>query len=340
MPQEPMPTLNDVARLARVSTATVSRCLNAPHQVVPRTRERVMRAIEKLAYTPHFGGRALASRKTNTIGAIIPTMENAIFARGLQAFEEVLAASGYTLLVASTSYDPEREYQQVKSLVGRGADGLLLIGWDRAPEVYEFLKAREFPTVVAWNYREDEGILCTGFDNRAAMRQLVERVIAYGHRSIGMIAGITKNNDRAADRVAGARAAMTQAGLPEAALPVVEAPYTIEAGAAVMQKLMAHAPRPTAIVCGNDVLAVGALGEAKRLGLRVPEDVSIVGFDNIDLASVVDPQLTTVHVPHRRMGHAAAQILIGVLQTGEAVDSSRFGTEIIERGSLGPAPDG
>lgn len=333
-----MPKLSDVANRARVSTATVSRCLNAPDRVVPETRERVMRAIKELAYTPHFGGRALASSKTNTIGAVIPTMENAIFARGLQAFEEELAASGYTLLVASTSYDPDREYQQVRTLVGRGADGILLIGWDRPAEVFDFLRQRDFPTVVAWNYREIEGVLCTGFDNRRAMREMVERVLSYGHTSIAMIAGITRHNDRAADRVAGVLDAAAQAGISETQMPVLEAAYTIEAGAAAMRDLATRSPRPTAIVCGNDVLAVGALREAKALGLRVPEDISIVGFDNIDLALVVDPQLTTVHVPHRRMGHAAARMLIGVLQGDENVASSHFETELVERGSLAAVP--
>ena len=149
MPPNTSPTLSDVAKRADVSTATVSRCFNEPDRVVPETRNRVMRAVEELSYTPNFGGRVLASRRTNTVGAIIPTMENAIFARGLQAFEEALALEGYTLLVASTGYDPEREFEQIKKLVARGSDGLLLIGWERSEKVFNFLKTSEvgLPTI-------------------------------------------------------------------------------------------------------------------------------------------------------------------------------------------------
>ena len=122
------PTLDDVARAAGVSTATVSRCLNAPDRVIATTRERVMQAVEALGYTPDFGGRALASRRTNTVGAIIPTMDNAIFARGLQSFQEALSRFGKTLLVASSGYSPAREREQMEVMASRGVDGLLLIG--------------------------------------------------------------------------------------------------------------------------------------------------------------------------------------------------------------------
>jgi LacI family transcriptional regulator len=338
MPSSSSPTLSDVAKLAGVSTATVSRCLNDPDRVVPETRARVMRAVEELSYTPHFGGQVLASRKSNTVGAVIPTMENAIFARGLQAFEEELALDGYTLLVASTNYDPAREYEQVKKLVARGADGLLLIGWERPKKLFDFLKSRDFPTVVAWNMRAEDDALCSGFDNREAARKLAEKVLGYGHRSIAMIAGVTAGNDRATDRLAGVRDAMSKLPLDSHKLRVVEAPYTIDCGARAFQKLITEEPQPTAVICGNDVLAVGALSEAKRIGMNVPRDVSITGYDDIDLSTVTDPPLTTVHVPHRRMGQAAARLLLDRMSGTVEGYRVAFETEIVERGSLGPAP--
>jgi len=338
MTTDTTPKIADVAQRARVSTATVSRCLNEPARVMPATRERVMRAVEELAYTPHFGGRALASRRSNTVAAIIPTMENAIFARGIQAFEEELAADGFTLLVASTGYDPAREYEQVKKLVARGADGLLLIGWERPREVFEFLKTRDFPTVVVWNIQPESKVLSAGFNNREAARRISETVCGYGHRRIAMIAGVVAGNDRAADRVLGVRDALGAMGLQPEKMRIEEAPYTIEDGARAFAKLMKGRVKPTAVICGNDVLAVGALCEAKRMGLRVPEDVSITGFDDIDLATVVDPPLTTVHVPHRRMGQAAARILLSRMAGIDQSSSVEFETEIVERGSLGPAP--
>lgn len=337
MSEHARPTLEDVARAAGVSTATVSRCLNNPDQVVAGTKERVMLAVEALGYTPNFGGRALASRRTNTVGAVIPTMDNAIFARAMQAFQETLSDVGVTLLVASSGYDYDREAEQIRALAGRGADGLLLIGSARPSATYDFLRRRGTPYVLAWSlgHTADHFV---GFDNKSAAAAMAARVIALGHRDIAMIAGVRAMNDRAAERVDGVRDALQQAGLDPATLPVIEAPYTFEDGSIAFASLMQREPRPTAVICGNDVLAVGAIGRAKALGLRVPEDVSITGFDDIDIAAFVEPALTTVHVPHRRMGVAAAEQLLRLIAGEDADARVEFGTEIVERGSLGVAP--
>jgi LacI family transcriptional regulator len=331
------PTLDDVARAADVSTATVSRCLNEPAMVVPATRERVMQAIEDLGYTPNFGGRALASRRTNTVGAVIPTMDNDIFARGLQSFQEALADAGVTLLVASSGYDMEREAQQIRTLVARGADGLFLIGSARPASTYDYLRRRGIPYVLVWNLGTSSDHFI-GFDNEEAAADLTRRIIELGHRRLGMIAGITYMNDRAADRVAGVRKAMRQAGIEPAKLKLVEAPYTYEDGSKAFEQLMSASPRPTVVICGNDVIAVGAINRAKSLGLRVPQDVSITGFDDIDIAMFVEPALTTVHVPHRRMGETAAAQLLKMIAGEEADEAVEIETNIVERGSLGPVP--
>jgi LacI family transcriptional regulator len=337
--RQALPTLEDVARRAGVSTATVSRCFNAPERVVANTRDRVMRVVQELGYTPHFGGRALASNRTNTVGAIIPTMENAIFARGVQAFQEGLAEAGVTLLVASSGYNPEQEFEQIRTLIGRGADGLLLIGEARSREAYDFLERRRIPYIITWNYRAGDGPSFVGFDNRQAARRMTEKVLHYGHRNLAAIAGITSGNDRAADRLAGVHDALAK-GPRDARLSAVhESPYSLEGGAEAFAELMRHADPPTAVVCGNDVLAAGANMQARALGLHVPQQVSITGFDDIDLALAVQPQLTTVHVPHRRMGHAAANLLLD-LCSGKAVRHSiQFETVIVERGSLAKAPE-
>jgi len=338
------PTLLDVARRAGVSTATVSRCLNSPDRVVEKTRAKVLKAVEDLRYTPNFGGRALASNRTNTVGAIVPTLTNAIFAVGLDAFESELARANVTLLVASTGFDPDREFDQVRALVGRGADGLLLIGWDRPQEIYDFLDTRRVPHVIAWNARDQGDRPCAGFDNRHAARVMAERVLSLGHRRIAMIAGVTRFNDRAADRLAGVRDAVSAARFPHDAMPVVEAPYTLNDGSRAMADLLSAPVRPTAVICGNDVLAVGALRAARAAGLNVPDDISITGFDDIELASVVSPALTTVHVPHKRMGGAAASLLLGQTHgSGQTSDEAtghtcHFVAEVVERGSLGPPP--
>lgn len=332
--QPSVPTLDDVARSAGVSTATVSRCLNSPERVVEKTRKRVMRAVEELGYTPNFGARVMAAKRTFTIGAIIPTMENAIFARGLQAFQEALHARGYTLLVASSAYQPKIEEEQIKALVARGADGLLLIGQDRDPAVYDYLRARSVPVLSAWVYMAGGDQPTVGFDNRRSMWALAQQVIDFGHRRIGMISGITQGNDRAAERVAGLRDAMRDNGLDADQLPIIETPYEIENGAVAFQSLMEAPSPPSVVMCGNDVLAVGALRGAREMGLSVPEDVSITGFDDIELARIVTPQITTVHVPHREMGRKAAEALIDMVEKRSAGASVELTASLQIRDSL------
>jgi LacI family transcriptional regulator len=327
-------SIKDVARLAGVSTATVSRSLNEPRRVSRLTLESVRNAVEQLGYTPHFGGRALASNKSNTIGALIPTMDNAIFARGLQALQETLAKAGVTLLIATSGYDPLREFEQIQSLLSRGVDGLMLIGTARPQRTYALLKQQGVPVVIAWSYGTDTDYPCVGFDNRAAATDLANCMLDFGHREIAMIAGISRGNDRAADRIEGARNALAARGLVLAPDRLIEAPYNLEDAALGMETLMALRNRPTAVICGNDVLAAGALMHAKYAGISVPDDVSVVGFDNIDLASVTDPPLTTLHVPHRRMGQAAGQLLLAIGSGAIDVASVEFQPEIVMRGSL------
>lgn len=328
------PTLQDVARHAGVSTATVSRCLNSPDRVIESTRLRVLQAVQTLGYSPHFAARAMAAKRTKTIGAIIPTMENAIFARGLQAFQEELRENGYTLLVASSSYRPDIEQQQIKSLVARGADGLLLIGRDRDPSIYEFLETQNVPALVAWSFDEQTHPPSVGFDNRKAMRELAERVLELGHRRIGVISAPTAENDRARHRILGIEDAVAAAGLESGAIRVIETPYGIDTGAEALQRLLSTSHDPTVIMCGNDVLAVGAMKKAHELNLKVPEDLSITGFDDIELATVTTPALTTVHVPHREMGCTAAKNLIAMVEQNNPTRNVELATTIRLRASL------
>ncbi len=332
------PTLNDVAKLAKVSTATVSRCLNNPSQVSKAKRERVMNAVRELGYAPNFGAQALAAKRTNTFGAIIPTMDNAIFARGLQAFQEELGRHGVTLLVASSSYSPELEEEQIRALVARGADALLLIGHDRTADSYAFLEQRRIPYVVAWTFNEAQSRPSIGFDNHKAMKRLMDHVLRLGHRDIALITAPRVGNDRARERFEGVQAAMQAQGLDPASLQIVETPYSIQNGAMAFEGLMSGPARPTAVICGNDVLAAGAMTMAQKLGIDVPGEVSITGFDDIEVAEIVSPGLTTVHVPHRNMGRGAARLLIE-LRNGEVTQSRvELQADLKLRGSLGAAP--
>ncbi len=334
MPNHTLPTLEDVAQEAQVSTATVSRSLNSPQSVAEKTLLRVRAAIDMLGYSPNFGARALAAKRTNTIGAVIPTMENAIFARGLQAFQETISQNGSTLLVASSSYQRELEEEQIRTLVARGADAILLIGEDRSEKIYEFLRKRGTPYVLAWNYRRGSDHCFVGFDNHAAAKEMAIKVLSFGHLIIGMIAGQTINNDRARARVSGVREALAQNNVPDDNLAVIEAPYDFSNAGDALELLMSKVPRPTAIICGNDILAIGAVKRAKSMGLRVPQDISITGFDDIEMSSIIEPELTTVHIPHREMGKIAAESLLAMREQETLIASTELKPFIVERGSL------
>ncbi len=330
------PTLEDVAREARVSTATISRAINEPHKVARTTLVRVEEVIDRLGYTPNYGGRVLASNRSDTIGAVIPTMANSMFAGGLQAFQEVLAGAGKRLLVASAGYDPENELREVRALVAHGADALLLIGSTRPAQTREFLSLRNIPCVISWSYQTDTDFLYSGFDNHEAAADMTRQVLAFGHRRIAMIAGHTGINDRAASRVSGVRAEIENFGGDAALVAIEETDYSLDAGGLAFESILAARERPSAIVCGNDVLAAGAILRARSLGIDVPGDVSITGFDDIDLASATYPALTTVRVPQTQMGRTAAALLLRRLNGDNEVKSVKFDTEVILRKSLAP----
>lgn len=324
------PTLDDVAQLAGVSTATISRALNTPEKVAETTRSRIHKAIDSLGYTPNFGGQVLASNRTRTIGAIIPSLANSMFASGLQAFQERLTQSGMTLLVASSGYDPGEELRQIRALMGRGADGLMLVGTDRPEETRAFLAQRAVPHVLTWCFVPDGPAHYAGFRSYDAAANLTQHVLDLGHKRIAVIAAHTAQNDRARDRLAGV--VDTVAKSDARIVRVVETSYGVDEGRAAFDIVLQSGP--TVVICANDVLAAGAIGQARQRGISVPDDVSVTGFDDTEIATIAEPPLTTIEVPHRLMGHAAAEILMKLIEGEDNVPSTDLGTRIIHRGSL------
>lgn len=328
------PTLEDVARAADVSTATISRSINEPHKVAKGTRERIERVIQDLGFTPNFSGKTLATRRSNTVGAIIPTMNNSMFAGGLQAFQEALSSSATITLVSTCGYDSAVELRQIRSLVAHGADALLLIGASRPQETTDFLALRNIPYVIAWSHTVDECRLFAGFNNAKASYNMTMKVLEFGHRRIDMIAGKSNGNDRAYARIQGVKNALSDFGHSAILRRVIETDYSLEQGGDAFEQLMNSSDAPTAIVCGNDVLAAGAILRAQQRSVKVPEDVSVTGFDDINLAKVVSPALTTVRVPQAEMGRLAAKVLMEWLSTGVRPSSIELDTHIILRDSL------
>ena len=311
--------LADVARLAKVSTATVSRALTLPHKVKARTLERVQQAARTLGYVAHGAARALASRRTHTIAAVVPTLDNAIFANTIHALQRTLDAAGYVLLLASHEFDADIEARVTRALIERGVDGLVLLGTTHHPEIYRMIEAHALPYVLTWAFDESGNHPCVGFDNRAAAVRVTNYLLDLGHRRFAMISGVTAHNERAQERLAGVRAALAARGVALPPERLVERPYTHNGGRDGLREVMAGREPPTAVICGNDVLAIGAIAESHVQGLAVPGDISITGFDDMEIAAVITPALTTVRFPTTDLGVYAANHLLMRLE-GKTVD--------------------
>ena len=333
-----LPNIEDVAHAAGVSTATVSRVLNKPQSVREPLRTRVMRAVAELGYVPHAGARALKLQRSGTVGAVFPTIDNAIFAKAIDALQQRLTDAGLQLLIATSNYNPDTEAQQALNLVTRGADALVLVGVGQNAELLQMLRQRELPTVHTMTYPAPPGLVCVGFDNARAMAQAVRYLLDLGHRRIGMLAGISSRNDRAAARIEGVRQALKKAGLSLMPQHLVERPYALAEAREGLRVLMASKPAPTAIVCGNDVLAMGALLEAQRMGIAVPQALSIVGFDDLEMARHIQPSLTTLHVPTQLLWHTVADRVVAALEQAPLQAATEVEVELVVRESTGAAP--
>jgi LacI family transcriptional regulator len=331
--------MEDVARRAGVSMASVSRVINNPEKVSPDIRGRVEAALKELRYLPNGAARALAARRSHTVGTVVPTLGAAIFAVGVEALQRRLELAGHALLVANSRYNSELEARQVRTLVERGVDGVVLVGHQRPPETYRLLEETGIPYVCTYTYLAGEGAPpCVGFDHAVAARRLVEYLIDLGHRRFGVITSPFGENDRIAGRLRGILAAIEAAGLP--APKVVEAAYAIADGRSAFRSLLAATPTVTAIVCTTDAHAIGALAEARAQGIAVPGRLSVTGFDDLELAVNADPPLTTVRVPAQEIGERAADFLLARIAGRPVPAALELTTTLAVRASTGRAVSG
>ena len=338
MARDKSPLLSDVARMAGVSVATASRTLSEPELVHPETRSRVHDAVAKLGYVPHGAARALATKRSRTIGAVIPTLDNPIFASSVQAAQRRLSDDGYTLLLGSHEYDLAVEAAVVSALVERGIDGIILVGQDHLASVYRLLDKDEIPYELTWTLDEGGAHHCLGFSNRAAAARVGLHVVGLGHRHIAMVSGHTQSNDRARERVAGVRDTLLAHGLALPAERIVETEFSVRRGREALASLLAADPGITAVICGNDILAMGVLIEAAARGVRVPQDLSVTGFDDIDLAREWSPSLTTMRLPVAQIGRRAAERMLSRIEGNEVSRTEEVQVELIERESTAKAP--
>ncbi len=326
--------LADVAKAAAVSPATVSRFLSNPSRVSPEKRNRIELAVSELRYIPDAAARALVTERSMTIGAVVPTLDLGSFAVGVEALQERIDSEGYMPLLALSNFNRDLEARHVANLIQRGVDGIVLVGLDHDPGTYAILEDSGIPFVNTWNYDPDSSYPCVGFDNRAASRRITEHLLSLGHRRIAMIAGGMEHaNDRARARLLGFRDALRTSEIPIQNGRVVEVGYSLDSGRAGLRELMAHPEPPTAIVCGTDLFAFGAILECVHLGHSVPQDVSITGFDNLPMAARFAPSLTTVHTPAREMGLRAADYLLASLKGGSVLRHLELEANLIVRAS-------
>jgi LacI family transcriptional regulator len=303
-------TINQVAKMAGVSTATVSRALNKPDTVSEAVKKKIERIIKRIGYIPNAGARSLMLKRTGSIGVIVPTLDNAIFAQGLEEFQRQLSQSGYQMLVASTNYDPEIENQQMRNLLLQGVEGIAMFGSSQKLELIRLLRTRKLPYLHIGTLDTPLNGYAAGFDNKKAIQLGVEYLVQVGHRNFGMIAGKTENNDRARDRVDGVVELLKRNRIFLKKESIIEVPYQIQDARIALKKLLQINPKISAVVCGNDVLAIGALLEAQSQGIKIPYQCSILGFDNLELSRHIQPSLSTIHIDAIGMWSKAAHHLM------------------------------
>jgi LacI family transcriptional regulator len=332
--------LEDVARRAGVSTASVSRALNTPNLVSSELRDRITKAAQDLKWVPNGVAKALASLRTRTIGVMIPTLSHQNFATLIEALQQDLAAAQYTLVLCCMAVSEELRLQQARKLVEQGVECLVLVGESHPEAVFDLLISQSVPYVITYTSGRDPRHVCIGFDNYAASARLTEHLLELGHHDFGMVVHQSDGNDRIQQRIAGVRDTLAQAGI--AVRPQhfvrVNSRY-IASGREAMRKILSDDRLcPTALICTNDYIATGAMIEAKRLGLRIPDELSIVGFDDTDMSAHLDPPLTTIRVPSRLMGEEIARYIIAHLETGVVKPPSVLSAEMIVRSSTAAPP--
>jgi len=301
--------LSDVARRAEVSTMTVARVLRHPEKVAPATRARVAAALEAEQYTPDLVARALASRRSGTIGAIVPTLSNSLIAEVIQGMSDALAPSGRQLLLGATGFSAAREEALVRTFLARRVDGLYLTGTSHSQATQRLLRAAAIPVVEGGNLTAPPIHFVVGAANVEAAAAIVRHLIARHGPDLAFIGASPVENDRMRDRRAGYERAMAEAGAAPRAGCMVECPMAMAGGGAAVAQLLALPTPPRAVFCATDVIAAGALQECLRRGVAVPGAIAIAGYDDLDIARELVPALTTVRMPRYEIGQLAARLI-------------------------------
>jgi DNA-binding LacI/PurR family transcriptional regulator len=314
--------IHDVARRARVSIATVSRVVNRVSTVDQDLAKRVWKAVDEVGYLPNSQARALVSGRSYTLGLIVSEITNPFFPELVQEFENLAVAQGYEVMIGSTNYDSARTESLIRRMLQRNVDGVAVMTFGIEEEMVEKLVEQEFPLVFVDAGPDMPNIRVLKVNYGEGIREAVQHLAALGHRHIAFITGPLTMRTAITRRDA-FRKSMAELGLPTPAQFVVEGNHTMEGGKAAMEQLAALPELPTAVICSNDMTAIGVLHALDETTLKVPGDISVVGFDDIHLAQFMLPPLTTVQMSCKDLAEAAVQALRAGVEPGHEKSAQR-----------------
>ena len=310
-------TMSDVAAHAGVSIKTVSNVINNWPYVTEETRQKVVAAIEAVGYRPNHTARSLVTGKTKAVGVLVPDVSNPFFGTAIRACEEALVEDGYSLFLCNTNEDAERERYYLEQLLSRGVDGLILWGARLSCDELEGIVGADTAliTVELGEEPRRSNHTCINVDNKGGACMATEHLLREGHRRIGHLAGpLDRITSR--QRKQGYEQALVTAGLEPLPEMTVAGHPSVQGGFRAAERLM-RTQKPDAIFCYNDLMALGALLAARYLGLRIPHDLALVGFDDIDVSSIVEPPLTTVRIPQAKLGRLTGKVVLERLRGSE-----------------------
>lgn len=310
-------SIRDVARRARVSIATVSRAVNRVSSVDPELAKRVWKAVEETGYVPNTQARALVSGRSHILGLIVSEITNPFFPELVQEFENLAVPQGYEVMIGSTNYDPAKTESLIRRMLQRNVDGVAVMTFGVEEELVRRLVEREFPLVFVDAGPDLPNIRVLKVNYAEGIREAVQHLAALGHRSIAFITGPIQMRSAATRRDAFLRS-MAELGIDVPADHVVAGTHTMEGGMAAMEILAALPELPTAVLCSNDMTAIGALHALERTTHSVPKEISVVGFDDIHLSQFMLPPLTTVRMSCKDLAAAAVEALRAGIEPGHA----------------------
>lgn len=315
--------IKEIARRAGVSVATVSRVLNHPESVAPGTKERILNVMEESEYTPNWFARGLNFNKTNTIGLVIPNILNPGYMEVAKGVEDVAHQKNHTVLFCNVEGSVEKERKYVDDLIRRRIDGIVLVSSLLEKEDVEGIKKQGIPVVLIGENKGDiKDVPIVRIDCEGAAYKAVRHLIEIGYQDIAIIYGVAPERENKR-KITGYKQALAEEGIPERAEYIQEAVNTIEGGYIAAKRLIDLKRKPRAIFTTSDLLAFGAIDAMKDHGVRVPDDIAFVGFDNIRMSNLIDPKLTTVEKPLHKMGVVGARLLFDIIDSKGEENNSR-----------------